>query len=171
MTNNDVFRRLRYALNINTPIMVEIFRLSGMKMGQSDITSLVKKEEEEGYRECSDEVLEAFLDGLIALKRGKREGEAAPEKAPVAALDNNEILKKIRIALELKEEQMLEILKLASFPTSKAELSALFRAKGHQNYKPCGDQLLRNFLKGLTMKYREQESPKKAAAPTAGAKK
>jgi uncharacterized protein YehS (DUF1456 family) len=171
MTNNDVFRRLRYALNINTQAMVEIFRLADMKMGQSDITSMVKKEEEEGYRECNDEVLEAFLDGLIALKRGKREGEATPEKAPVAALDNNEILKKIRIALELKEEQMLEILKLASFPTSKAELSALFRAKGHPNYKPCGDQLLRNFLKGLTMKYREQESPKKAATPAAAAKK
>lgn len=161
MTNNDVFRRLRYALDINTQTMVEIFRFSGMKVGQSDITSLVKKEEEEGYRECSDEVLEAFLDGLVSLKRGKREGEPAPAKEPGAHLTNNDILKKIRIALELKEEQMLELFKLAHFPMSKGELSALFRTQGHQNYKPCGDQLLRNFLKGLTVKYREQDAGKK----------
>lgn len=153
MTNNDVFRRLRYALNLNTQAVIEAFRLSGTKMGQSDITSLVKKEEEEGFRECSDEVLEAFLDGLIALKRGKREGEAA---TPLPAqLTNNDTLKKIRIALALKEDEMLAIFKLANFPVTKPELSAVFRAKGHENYKPCGDQMLRNFLKGLTMKYRE----------------
>lgn len=153
MTNNDVFRRLRYALNLNTQAVIEAFRLSDMKMGQADITSLVKKEEEDGFRECSDEVLEAFLDGLIAMKRGKREDEAS---TPLPAqLTNNDILKKIRIALTLKEEEMLAIFKLAKFPVSKPELSAVFRAKGHENYKPCGDQMLRNFLKGLTMKYRE----------------
>lgn len=165
MTNNDVFRRLRYAININTQTMVEIFRLAGLKMGQSDITALVKKEDEQGYVECSDLVLEGFLDGLIALKRGKREGEAEQAKQPASRLNNNDILKKIRIALELKEEEMLAIFKLAQFPASKSELSALFRAKGHPNYKECGDQLLRNFLKGLTIKYREQGTAKKESAP------
>ncbi|QWV95568.1 DUF1456 family protein [Geomonas oryzisoli] len=155
MTNNDVFRRLRYALNLNTQAVVEAFRLSDMKMGQADITSLVKKEEEDGFRECSDEVLQAFLDGLIALKRGKREGEGDKATPPPAQLCNNDILKKIRIALSFKEEEMLAIFKLAKFPVSKSELSAVFRAKGQDNFKPCGDQMLRNFLKGLTMKYRE----------------
>lgn len=154
MTNNDVFRRLRYAMDLNNQVVVEIFRLSGLKIGQSDITSLVKKEEEDGYQECSAEVLEAFLDGWIALKRGKREGEPeAPKQA--AELTNNDVLKKIRIALALKEDEMLALFKLAKFPVSKAELSAVFRAKGHENYKPCGDQMLRNFLKGLTVKYRD----------------
>lgn len=155
MSNNDVFRRLRYALNLNNQTVVEAFRLADLKMGQADITSLVKKEGEEGYRECSDQVLEAFLDGLIALKRGKREGE--PEKAAAAAvqLTNNDILKKIRIALALKEDEMLAFFKLAHFPVSKSELSAVFRAKEQENYKPCGDQMLRNFLQGLTAKYRE----------------
>ncbi|WP_224982143.1 YehS family protein [Geomonas agri] len=155
MTNNDVFRRLRYALNLNTQAVVEAFRLSDMKMGQADITSLVKKDDEEGFRECGDDVLQAFLDGLIALKRGKREG-AESKVAPLPEqLTNNDILKKIRIALSLKEDEMLAIFKLAKFPVSKSELSAVFRAKGQENYKPCGDQMLRNFLKGLTMKYRE----------------
>lgn len=167
MTNNDVFRRLRYAMNLNTQTLVEIFRLAGLKMGQSDITALVKKEEEQGYQECSDPVLETFLDGLIAYRRGKREGEGEQAKQPAATgrLNNNEILKKIRIALELKEEDMLAIFKLAQFPTSKSELSALFRAQGHPNFKECGDQMLRNFLKGLTVKYRDQ-AVKKGAAPS-----
>ena len=155
MTNNDVFRRLRYALNLNNQAVVEAFRLSGMKMGQADITSLVKKDDEEGFRECADEVLQAFLDGLIALKRGKREGaDDKPAPSP-EELTNNDVLKKIRIALSLKEDEMLAIFKLAKFPVSKSELSAVFRAKGQDNYKPCGDQMLRNFLKGLTMKCRE----------------
>ena len=155
MTNNDVFRRLRYAININNQTVAEIFRLSGIKMGQSDITALVKKEDEEGYLECSDLVLEGFLDGLIAYKRGKREGEGDKTKEAATQLTNNDILKKIRIALALKEDEMLQLFKLAQFPTSKSELSAVFRAKGHENYKQCGDQMLRNFLKGLTVKNRD----------------
>lgn len=160
MTNNDIFRRLRYALNLNNQAVVEAFRLAELKMGQTDITSLVKKEGEEGFRECSDEVLEAFLDGLIALKRGKREGE--PQKAAPAAaqLTNNDIFKKIRIALALKEDDILALFKLANFPVSKSELSAIFRAKEHENYKTCGDQMLRNFLQGLTAKYREDVQKK-----------
>ena len=72
-----------------------------------------------------------------------------------AELTNNDILKKIRIALALKEEEFLALFKLAQFPVSRSELSAVFRAKGQDNYKKCGDQMLRNFLKGLTMKYRD----------------
>lgn len=155
MTNNDVFRRLRYALSLNNQKLVEIFRHCGMKMGQSDITALMKKEGEEGYQECNDQVLVAFLDGLIASKRGVREGE--PGKDQETRLTNNEILKKIRIALALKEDEMLDVFKMSQFRVSRSELSAVFRAEGQENYKPCGDQMLRNFLKGLTLKYRGGE--------------
>ena len=135
MTNNDVFRRLRYTLDLSNPAVLEIFRLSGKNLVQSDFMALLKKEGEEGYQECSDALLEAFLDGLIELKRGKRGGEPAGTPASKNPLSNNEILKKIRIALELKEADMLAVFKLAGFPTSKSELSALFRAKGHENFK------------------------------------
>ena len=161
MTNNDVFRRLRYTLDLSNPAVLEIFRLSGKNLVQSDFMALLKKEGEEGYQECSDALLEAFLDGLIELKRGKRGGEPAGTPASKNPLSNNEILKKIRIALELKEADMLAVFKLAGFPTSKSELSALFRAKGHENFKECGDQLLRNFLKGLTLRYRDESPAKK----------
>jgi uncharacterized protein YehS (DUF1456 family) len=70
------------------------------------------------------------------------------------AMTNNEILKKLRIALELKDTDIIEILKLAGFEISKSEVSALFRSPDHRNYKVCGDQILRNFLNGLIIRNR-----------------
>jgi uncharacterized protein YehS (DUF1456 family) len=64
-------------------------------------------------------------------------------------LTNNDILKKIRVALELRDDDIIEILKLNDFEITKSELNALFRKEDHPNYVPCGDQLLRNFLNGL----------------------
>lgn len=155
MTNNDILRRLRYALNINDSTMVEIFKLSEHEIERSNLTDLLKKEDEKGYVDCSDNVMEYFLDGLILHKRGKKEIKSGQAKKLGAPLTNNTILKKLRIALELKEDDMLGILKLANIIVSKSELSALFRREGHKNYKECGDQFLRNFLKGLTLRYRD----------------
>ena len=94
------------------------------------------------------------MDGLILLKRGRKEMKPGETRKSVSRLTNNAILKKIRIALELKEEDMLGILKLADIDISKSELTALFRREGHKNYKECGDQFLRKFLKGLTIRCR-----------------
>jgi len=160
MTNNDVFRRLRYALDLSNPAVIEAFRLSGRDLVQSEVFSLLKKDGEEGYLECSAATLGNFLDGLIVLKRGKRQGEPGATPGNASQLSNNDILKKIRIALELKDSEMLAVFQLAGFPTSKSELTALFRTKGHENFKVCGDQLLRNFLKGLTIKYRDSRPAK-----------
>ena len=161
MTNNDVLRRLRYALDLSNPAMIEIFRLSGQELQKSEVMDLLKKEDEGGYRELDDALLEGFLDGLISHKRGKRPGDPDVAQPTGARLSNNDILKKIRIALALKEADMLAVLKLAQFPTSKTELTALFRAKQQENFKECGDQLLRNFLKGLTIRYRDDDCAKK----------
>lgn len=154
MINNDILRRLRYALNINDATMLEIFTLSGQAIEPSRLADLLKKEDEKGYIECSDKVMGFFLDGLIFSKRGKREMQPGQAKRADAPLANNDILKKLRIALELKEEDMIGILKLAGTDISKSELSALFRKKGHKHYKECGDQFLRNFLKGLAVRQR-----------------
>ena len=64
-------------------------------------------------------------------------------------MTNNDILKKLRVALQLNNEDIIHILKLVDFTATKSELGALFRNEDHPNYKPCGDQLLRNFLNGL----------------------
>jgi uncharacterized protein YehS (DUF1456 family) len=158
MTHNDVFRRVRYALDLSNPKLQEIFLLAGHEVAAGEILALLKKEGEEGWLPMDDDLLECFLDGLIALRRGKRETEAGAAGKRRGMLSNNDILKKLRIALELKEADMLAVFQLAGFPTSKSELTALFRTRGHANFKECGDQLLRNFLKGLTVKYREPET-------------
>ncbi|WQG58706.1 DUF1456 family protein [Pseudomonas sp. RTB3] len=153
MMNNDVLRSVRYMLDISDGKVVEIIKLGGLDVSKDDVIAFMKKdEEEEGYLNCSDEVMAHFLDGLVIFKRGKDDSRA-PQKIEVP-VTNNTVLKKLRVAFELKEDDMHAILKAAEFPVSKPELSALFRKFGHSNYRTCGDQLLRNFLKGLTLRVR-----------------
>lgn len=164
MTNNDLLRRVRYALDLGNAEMVAIFGLAGREIANRDLVAMLKKEGEEGFLPLEDELIGAFLDGLIAHKRGVRESSGEAKREEV--LDNNLILRKLRIALELREEDMLAIFRSAGFPVSRPELSALFRAKGQHNYKACGDQLLRNFIKGLTLgKGAPASSPPPAKPP------
>ena len=121
------------------------------------LLNLLKREGEEDFLKCSNKVLEAFLDGLIILKRGKQEPKDGKEYTPVKITKNNInniILKKLKIALSLKSDDMLQIFKLAGLELSSSELSAVFRKEDHKNYRECGDKYIRNFLKGLTIYYR-----------------
>jgi uncharacterized protein YehS (DUF1456 family) len=118
-----------------------------------EITAFMKKEEEDGFILCPDIVMGHFLNGLIYYKRGKDEKRPAPEVTiPVT---NNTVLKKLRVAFELKDTDMHDIFASVGFPISKPELSAFFRGEGTSNYRNCEDQYLRNFLKGLTMRIRK----------------
>jgi len=157
VTNNDILRRVRYALDISDPKMVSIFNLSGHVIEPSALDSLLKKEDEPGYLDCSSSLMALFLDGLIICKRGQRESSPRQAAESHMALTNNAILKKLRIALELKEDDMIGIMKLVNIDISKSELSALFRNNEHKNYKECGDQFLRNFLRGLTIRNRNPQ--------------
>lgn len=151
MINNDVLRRVRYALDLNDQTMIDIFALSDVEISREDLLNLLKKDNEDGYVELDNKLMTSFLDGLVTYKRGKQENQAAQMKKPATPLTNNSILKKLRIAMDFKEDDMLHVLKLADFELSKGELSAFFRQKGHKNYRECGDQILRNFLQGLTL--------------------
>lgn len=159
MTHNDILRRFRYALDISNATMLEIFSLAGTELDQATLMDLLKREDEEGYHECDAALMEQFLDGLIILKRGRQENAAPRPASAESELNNNDILRKLRIALEYKEDDMIAIMKAAGVTISKPELSALFRSKGHKNYKVCGDQFLRNFLKGLTIRTRNIVPP------------
>ncbi len=76
-------------------------------------------------------------------------------------MTNNDIFKKLRVALMLRDDEIVEILKLADFNITKSELGALFRKEDHPNYMECGDQILRNFLNGLVIHLRgTKERPK-----------
>lgn len=152
MTNNDILRRLRYALNLDNAGVIRLFTLGGHPLSELDLDLLLKKDEDPGFVDCPDVLLCAFLDGLITSRRGAR--ESAPDTSE--ALNNNLILRKIRIALELKDSDMIRILDAGGMEISKSELSALFRKPGHRNFVYCRDQLLRKFLSGLATISREE---------------
>jgi len=152
MVKNKLLCSIKDALNIDDAVMIQIFRHAGREVGQSTVAAFLKSEDEDGYIPCSDPVMGFFLDGLIIHNRGQQEGKPVPAENPVSALTNNVILKKLRIALDLKEDDLLGILKLAGITVTKHELTALFRKQGHKHYKECSDQFLNDFLKGITLR-------------------
>lgn len=154
MINNDVLRSIRYMLDLGDSHLVDIIHLAdpGLLIDKADVQGFLKKDEEPGYAQCSDAVLARFLDGLVIHRRGRDPN--VPARPPEQRVTNNVVLKKLRVAFELKDVDMHEVFAAAGFPVTKPELSALFRQPGHKNYRACGDQLLRNFLKGLTLRLR-----------------
>ena len=163
MTNNDILIRLRYALDIKNVDMVEIFKLGGMDFTKEDVMNMlikVKEDEEapDSYIKVNNKTLEAFLNGFITFKRGPQKDKDGNVAGPMPVTGkesaNNMLLKKVKIALQLTSEDVLDLLYEGGVTVSKGELGAILRSPDHKNYKECGDRFARNFLKGLTMKYR-----------------
>lgn len=153
MTNNDIIRRIRYIFDFNNGQMVKLFEEAEVKVSQEQISVWLKKDDDPKYKSMQDVMLATFLNGLINHKRGKREG---PQPKPESKLTNNLVLRKLKIALNLTSDDMLEALNLANFNLSAHELSAFFRKTDHKHYRECKDQVLRNFLQGLQLKYRTE---------------
>jgi len=148
MTHNDVLRGIRYLLNVSDAGLRDIIRLGGAEVSLDDIVAFLKREEEPGYRACPEQVMGHFLNGLVIYKRGKDDSRPArPIEAPIT---NNTVLKRLRIAFELTDGDIIELIAKTGLRVSKAELSAFFRRPDHRNYRDCGDQFLRNLLKGLS---------------------
>lgn len=146
MRNNDILKSLRYILDVNEAEMAGILQLAGYKPKRSEIEYIFEEQGEEGP-DTTHELTAYFLDGVIFHKRGKSDKHPPqPIQYPVT---NNMVLKKLRVAFKLKEEDILRILQRTGFKISAPELSALFRREGQKNYRPAGDQVLRYFLKGL----------------------
>jgi uncharacterized protein YehS (DUF1456 family) len=135
--------------------MITLCSTTDHQVTRGQISDWLKKEDDPSFKNCSDKQLAIFLNGLINEKRGKQEGQQ-PE--PEQRLTNNSILKKLKIALDLKSEGILEIMALAQFAISQHEISAFFRRPDHKHYRLCKDQVLRNFLKGVQRKYRPGKS-------------
>ncbi|UQY88045.1 DUF1456 family protein [Stenotrophomonas rhizophila] len=154
MINNDVLRSIRYMLDLSDGKIAEICALAdpAFVVDKADVPGWLRKEDEEGFVACDDRTLAHFLDGLIVQFRGRDESQ--PLRPVEKRITNNLVLKKLRVAFELKDVDMHAIFESAGFPVSKPELSALFRQPDHKNFRACGDQLLRNFLKGLTLRVR-----------------
>lgn len=152
MTQNDILRRIRYILDLDDSKMISVFSLAGVDVTRAQISDWLKKDDDPACQPLSDRELATFLNGLIVEKRGRKDGEQ-PE--PEKTLNNNIVFMKLKIALDLKAEDTLAILALSGQVISKHELSAFFRKPGHKHHRVCKDQVLRNFLKGLQLKYRD----------------
>ena len=152
MTTNDILKRVRYAVRLGDAAMLDMLDKGSKSVSRELLDSWFLDEGDAAYAECPRDALGALLDGMILVLRGP--SDRPPEPGAVAEVpDNNMVLKKLRIALELKEEDLIAIMKLSNVELSRNELTALFRKRGHKNYRECMDQFLRNFLAGLA-KYR-----------------
>lgn len=151
MTNNDILRRLRYTFDLADTKIVSIFAAVDTEIEAAEVTAWLKKDDDAWFKSCSDVKMATFLNGFIVARRGKKDGPA-----PVAEkqLDNNIVLRKLKIAMDFKSDDIQSVLQSAGLTISDHELSALFRKKGHRHYRECKDQILRNFLEGLRLKYR-----------------
>ncbi|WP_088293277.1 DUF1456 family protein [Bacillus mycoides] len=173
ISNNDILIRVRYALDIKDIDMVEIFKLGGVEVTKEEVRKMLTKLKNSYYDEvddsdvveydyeikCNNVMLESFLNGFITFKRGKQDLKPGQSDRQAMSLKsngsvNNLVLKKLKIALSLTSEDMLDILEDVGVIVTKGELSALLRKEGHKNYKECGDRYARNFLKGLAVSYR-----------------
>ncbi|WP_027108717.1 DUF1456 family protein [Lacticigenium naphthae] len=172
MNNNDRLLRLRYALDLKDSEVVDIFKLGEMDISLDEVRQLFSKQQEKQEKEedefseniynkdLTDKMLESFLNGLIVYKRGHQKSKTGEPMPMTFSLKNhkdvnNILLKKVKIALLLKNEDVLDILNEVDVNLSKGELSAVLRKENHRNYQECGDRYARNFLKGLALRYRD----------------
>ena len=147
MTHNDVLRSVRYLLNVSDATLADIIRLGHGEVSRDELVAFLKKEDEDGYQACGDAVMAHFLNGLVTYKRGK--DDSRPPQPVEVPVTNNTVLKKLRVAFELRDDDIIALLQRTGMSVSKTELSAFFRRPDHRNYRECGDQLLRYLLKGL----------------------
>ena len=153
MDNNTILRRMRYVFDYSDNEMISLFSLGGKEVSRSVVSNWLKKEDDDQFDKINDKELATFLNGFITHKRGIKEG---PKPVPEKTLTNNLILRKLKIALNLRDEDMLEILYAADLHISKHELSAFFRKPGQRQYRECKDQVLRNFIYGMQLMYKKR---------------
>lgn len=164
MTNNDILIRLRYALDIKNVDMLEIFKLGGAHVKKEELMNMLIKvidEEDapENFMKVNNKLLEQFLNGFVTFKRGQQKDENGNVKPPIEATGkenaNNMLLKKVKIALGLTSDELVDLLYEGGVTVSKSEMGAILRNPTHKNYKVCGDRFARCFIKGLTYKHRK----------------
>ena len=155
MTNNDIFHLILSTFDLNDSAVIEVFSLADFNATEEQVTNWLKKEDDDTFIKLNDTELALFLNGFINLKRGKRDGG---QPKPEDHLNNNMVFQKLRIALNLKAEDILDILQLVDIRLSKNELSAFFRKPGNKHYRECKDQTLENFLLGIQCQLRPNDN-------------
>ena len=168
MKSNDILRRVRFIFNFDDSKMIALMSSADEKVTRTQISNWLKRDDDPEQVALTDSQLALFLNNFIESKRGKREGLKPPVEK---RLNNNQVFMKMKIALSLQAEDVLDILAKANFKMSKHELSAFFRKPGHMHYRECKDQILRNFLHGLQVIHRPDKFTPSSSTVKTTAKK
>jgi uncharacterized protein YehS (DUF1456 family) len=146
VTNNEILRRIQHALNLKNAQIIKAIEQADVTVAHDKVINWLKDDNDKSCATMKDKELAVFLNGFINLKRGKKEGE---QTKPEVALTNNMIFMKLRIALNMKAEDVLNALEVVGVSLSKYEIGAYFRKPENKNYKVCEDQLLCDYLNGV----------------------
>ena len=155
MQINDILFKIKTALSLDDEMIIKAYSLVEHDMKKDRLTNILKKHQDKGYEEATYEELGLFLDGLVLLKRGV--SSTPKDENEIVELTNNLILKKLRVALELKEAELVILFALAEVSITKRQIGSLFRKEGGKNFKSCSDELLLSFLEGLDEFYYDGE--------------
>ena len=164
VNSNDILRRIRFVFDFDDSKMMALASSDEYKVTRAEVSDWLKKDDDPDQKKMTDSQLAVFLNNFIEEKRGKRDGPKPPVEK---RLNNNMVFMKLKIAMNMKAEDVLETLEKAGFKLGKHELSAFFRKPGHKHYRECKDQVLRNFLQGLQVKYRPDVATTADVAPPA----
>jgi uncharacterized protein YehS (DUF1456 family) len=135
MINNDVLRSLRYSLNINDATVLEVFSQANYSLTQSELAAFLLPEEDENRVLCTDEVMAHFLDGLVFFKRGKN--DKLPTQPVQWPINNNVILKKLRVAFELKTPTCMTFCKPPTSRCPSQNSARCFVKRGKRTFAPA----------------------------------
>jgi uncharacterized protein YehS (DUF1456 family) len=147
MSTNEILKQCQKILSVDDDEIYRIFALADDTIPKKRVLGYLKEREDKEFLDCGYAALGTFLDGLILYKRG--ESRSKNDSDEVIRVNNNLILKKLRIAFELKDVDMYAIFDAVDIDITKSELSSLFRKEGHKNYRACPDSILQLFLEGL----------------------
>ncbi len=147
MTNNDVLRNVHQIVVLDAAGIVAVFAQAEHAVTAEEVTAWLKDADEVAL---GDVLLATFLNGLINDQRGKKDG---PQPVPEEIIDNNIVFRKLKIALDLQADDILEILASEGVDLSRHELSAFFRKQKHKHYRACNDEVLQAFLDGVKSRF------------------
>ncbi len=154
MKNSYVLSRIKTALQLDNEKILEVFALANNDISFNDLQLLLDQAEDDNKKDCGANILSDFLDGLITDRRGPSDSKK-DNKKKVQKITNNSVLKKLRIALDMKEEAMLSVFEMGEVELTAVELGSFFRKHGNKHYRACDDRLLDLFFDGLELKLSE----------------
>jgi len=147
VTTNEILKKIQTIETLTSTQIYEIFQLSDYNITENRIEGYLRNRGDKEYLDCGAQALGNFLDGLIKYKRGYKNNNRS-DKEPLI-LNNNLIMKKLRIAYDLKESDLYEIFDIAGINITKSELSSIFRSETHKRFRLCPDSVFKLFLDAL----------------------